>query len=106
MSKPNYSRFRGKEAIEVALRYQDWEWQLNLPCPRCGGKPAHLSSHCHGQYIEIEINGEKQTIFAHGGWRSGVYCSKCGIIYCHECRDNPQLVGRKSWKVEDDSGIG
>ena len=85
------------------LRYQDWEWQLNLPCPRCGGQPKHLSSHSHCIITET-IGGGKTLSFA--GWRSGVYCSKCNLIYCQECSINPQLVARKSWKKEDDSGIG
>jgi len=102
--------------------YHDYKWQLNLKCPRCGNKPDHLSSHCHARYITINQKTLEQSgatipftspdakgeyrILSFGGWRSGVYCSKCNIIYCQECKDNPQLVDRKSWKEEDDSGIG
>jgi len=56
--------------------------------------------------IITDIDGSKKTVTAFGGWRSGVYCSKCNIIYCEECKDNPQLLGKKSWKEEDDNHIG
>jgi len=106
----------------MSLRYQDWEWQLKITCPRCGGLPEHLSSHCHGTFITIypkslefsgaSISPEYKTeagnyrVFALMGWTSGVYCKKCNLIYCHLCKEHPELVGRKSWKLEDDSGIG
>jgi hypothetical protein len=88
------------------FRYQDCEWQLKIPCPRCGGLPKHVSSHNHSRWIEVDLKDGQglRTALASEGWRSGVYCEKCNLIYCEVCKENPRLVGLESWESKPFEG--